>query len=234
MPLAILPCPQKRHQNGVKSTFRILRGHGTRRLLVKTSYVRKIGDFVVPLEVLNQKCRIYVTKSGDFLWGRKEHKGWWLQVSFRVLSVSIADTTVIALEGRCHPPQLTLFRTLTSHPLDAWFCSHKLTKLLLSVWSHSEHRVIPNYRIWFSESCHEGTIHWIDTDLIVPVPLVHSPRNIEVCVPVLLTQQAEQSFASHRGTSMCPLAIVPHPCHQISVPSTGRILIGSPTQWYHL
>ena len=175
-----------------------------------------------------------MTKFGDIELGRKEHKGWWLQVSFRVLSVSIADTTVIVPTGRCHPPQLTLFRTLTSHPSDAWFCSHKLTKLLPSVWSHSEHRVIPNYRIWFSESCHKGTIHWIDTDLIVPVPLVHSPRNIEVCVPVFLTQETEQSFASHRGTSLCPVAIVPHPCHQISVPSTGRILIGSPTQWYHL
>ena len=133
--------------NSDVTAFSILRVHRVSLIMVKTSYVRKIGDFVAPLEVLLQKCHIYVTKIGDLEWGRKEHKGWWLQVSFRVLSVSIADTTVIAPDGRCHPPQLTLFRTLTAHPLDAWFCSHELTKLLLSVWSHSEHRVIPNYRI---------------------------------------------------------------------------------------
>lgn len=157
-----------------------------------------------------------MTKYGDIKWGRKEHKGWWLQASFRVLSVSIADTTVIVPVGRCHPPQLTLFRTLTSHPSDARFCSHKLTKLLLSVWRHSEQRVIPNYRIYFSESCHNGTIHFIDT-----YPLCQHP------------------WYTHLGTSRCafqfswpksgtiflradevhlivPWNLVPYPCHLIS------------------
>ena len=63
----------------------------------------------------------------------KEHKGWWLQDSFRVLSVGIADTTENNLNGCFHFCQLSLSKALTSHPSDARFCSHKLAKLLFFV-----------------------------------------------------------------------------------------------------
>lgn len=170
MPLRIFSCPRSVTENGVKSTFPNGRDHVVSLIMVENSYVTKSQEVIGTTRFLTWKCSIYVTKYGDIKWGRKEHKGWWLQVSFRVLSVSIADTTVIVPVGRCHPPQLTLFRTLTSHPSDARFCSHELTKLLLSVWRHSEQRVIPNYRIYFSESCHKGTIHFIDTHPLCQYP----------------------------------------------------------------
>lgn len=58
MPLRIFSCPRYGTENGVKSTFPNVRGHGFSRIIVKTSGTVKIQDFIGITEVLTWKCSI--------------------------------------------------------------------------------------------------------------------------------------------------------------------------------